>query len=107
MVTFALGAASSASPAPPANPFSPLGVSGAALWGAGTPGATSTAYGDLGALTGWDATPFAETGTALGSAGLNGSNSQASKLHLWGSSAFDDNVFGSFGNNSDTPKGSD
>mmetsp|Transcript_30520 Transcript_30520/g.55355 ORF Transcript_30520/g.55355 Transcript_30520/m.55355 type:complete len:202 (-) Transcript_30520:435-1040(-) len=109
LAKFALQVASSASAATPANPFTPFGVSGAGLWGAGTPGAASTAYGDLGALTGWDATPFAETDTAgaAGSAGLNGSSSNASKLRLWGgSSALDDGGLGAFGN-SDVSKGAD
>lgn len=105
LAKFAMQAASSASPA---NPFSPLGVSGAGLWGAGTSSATSTSYGDLGALTGWDATPFAGTDTAAaaGSSGLNDSSSQASKLlHLWGASALDGSGIGVFGNKSDTPNG--
>lgn len=109
LAKFALQAASSASAVKPANPFTPFGVSGAGLWGAGTPGAASTAYGDLGALTGWDATPFAETDTAgaARSAGLNGSSSHASKLRLWGgSSALDDGGLGAFGN-SDVSKGAD
>mmetsp|Transcript_8941 Transcript_8941/g.20114 ORF Transcript_8941/g.20114 Transcript_8941/m.20114 type:complete len:501 (+) Transcript_8941:1062-2564(+) len=107
LAKFAMEGFSSASSAKPANPFSPLGVSGAGLWGAGTPSAPSTSYGDLGALTGWDATPFAETATATSarSSGLNGSSSQASKLHLWGSSALDDRGLGAFGNNSDSPNG--
>jgi len=105
LAKFALEAASSASAASPANPFTPLGVSGASLWGTGAHSATSTSsYGDLGALTGWVATPFAETDTvgAPGSAGLNGKSSQASKLHLWGGSTaldtLDDSALGSFGN---------
>lgn len=102
---FAMQAASSTSPA---NPFSPLGVSGAGLWGGGTSSATSTSYVDLGALTGWDATPFGETDTAAaGSSGLPGSSSQASKLHLWGSSALDGGGLGAFGNNSDSRNGAD
>jgi len=105
LAKFALEAASSVSAAPPANPFTPLGVSGASLWGTGAHSATSTSsYGDLGALTGWVATPFAETDTvgAPGSAGLNGKSSKASKLHLWGGSTaldtLDDSGLGSFGN---------
>ena len=90
LASFALDAASST----PANPFTTLGVTSAGLWGAGTSAATSTTtYGDLSALTGWAPTPFgtAETDaatTTAGTTGLNGSSSQASKLHLWGSSAF-------------------
>ena len=86
LASFALDAASSTQPA---NPF----ISSAGLWGAGTSAANSTAtYGDLGALTGWAPTPFGtaetEATTTAGTTGLNGSSSQSSKLHLWGSSAF-------------------
>jgi len=104
LAKFALEAASSVSAAKPANPFASLGVSCAGLWGAGTSGATSSSYGDLGALTGWDsATPA--VGVA-GSAGLHNSSSHSSKFGLWGGSsaldALDDNVVGAFG--SDAPK---
>jgi hypothetical protein len=95
LVKFALGATNSTSVVKSTNPFvSPL----TSLWGTGTPGATNTAYGDLGALTAWTPIPFGESDTtsAAGSAGLNGSNSQASKLHLWGSSALDDGGLGAF-----------
>lgn len=104
LAKFVLEAASSVSAAKPANPFTSLGVSSAGLWGAGTSGATPTSYGDLGALTGWDVT--APSAGVVGSAGLNGSSSHASKLGLWGGSsaldALDDSVLGAFG--SDAPK---
>jgi hypothetical protein len=112
LAKFAFEAASSTSAAKPANPFSPLGVSGAGLWGTGgsTGASTVTPLGDLGALTGWDATPFAEdSAVAAGSTGMTGSSS-SSKLHLWGSStldALDDSGLGVFGNNSDMSKGAD
>ncbi|KAL3807560.1 hypothetical protein ACHAXA_001144 [Cyclostephanos tholiformis] len=95
LVKFALGATNSTSVAKSANPFvNPL----TSLWGAGTPGATNTVYGDLGALTAWTPIPFGESDSTsgAGSAGLNGSSSQASKLHLWGSSALDDGCLGAF-----------
>lgn len=106
LVKFALGATGSTSVVKSANPFvSPL----TSLWGASSPGATNTTYGDLGALTGWTPIPFGETDTtaAAGSSGLNGSGSQASKLHLWGSSALDDGGLGAFGKNLDTRNGAD
>jgi hypothetical protein len=95
LVKFALSATNSTSVVKSANPFvSPL----TSLWGASTSGATNTAYGDLGALTAWTPIPFGESDTtsAGGSAGLNGSSSHASKLHLWGSSALDDGGLGAF-----------
>lgn len=90
---FTLGATSSVNAVQSANPFvGPLGgVPGASLWGTSNTGASSSAY-DLSALTGWNPTPFGETdSTLVGSVGLTGSTSQSSKLHLWGSSALDDN----------------
>lgn len=115
LAKFAMEAASSASAAKPANPFSPLGVSGAGLWGAGTPVASaSPSLGNLGALTGWDATPFAadiDSAPAAGAGGINGSSPHASKLHLWGTGgidALDDVGLGAFGNhNVDMRKGAD
>ena len=95
LVKFAIGASGNTSVVTSANPF----VSPLSLWGANTPGANNTSYGDLGALTAWTPIPFGETDTtsAAGSAGINGSSSQASKLHLWGSSALDDGGLGAFG----------
>ncbi|KAL3757267.1 hypothetical protein ACHAWU_008428 [Discostella pseudostelligera] len=91
---FGLGATSSVGAVQSANPFiGPLGgVPGASLWGTSNTGASSSAY-DLSALTGWNPTPFGEgdPSTLVGSVGLTGSTSQSSKLHLWGSSALDDN----------------
>lgn len=106
LAQFALGAASSASgAAQPANPFSsPLG----GLWGAGTSGGASAST-SLGALSGWDATPFgAETDTTTAGQ-MNGSSAQSSKLHLWGSSAADTlgGDLGALGNSEDATKGTD
>ncbi len=93
---FALDATSRIGTAQPANPFiSPLGgVPGASLWGASTnPGVASSTAFDLSNLTGWNPTPFGEpdTSTLGGTVDLLGSTAQSSKLHLWGSSALDDN----------------
>lgn len=93
---FALDATSRIGTAQPANPFiGPLGgVPGASLWGASSnPGVSSNTAFDLSALTGWNPTPFGEPGpsTSGGTVDLHGSTSQSSKLHLWGSSALDDN----------------
>ena len=105
LAKFALEAASTVNVSKPTNPFTSLGVSGASLWGTGTSGATSSSYGDLGALTGWEATASPAAGVA-GSTGLNGKSSHASKLGLWGGSsaldALDDSVLGAFG--SEAPK---
>lgn len=91
---YSMGTTSSIGASQSSNPFiGSLGaMSGGSLWGASSnPGATSTAY-DLSALTGWNPTPFGETDPSLvGTVGLHGSTSQSSKLHLWGSSALDDN----------------